>query len=96
MDTDPTGIYCQAGRRPDVLHEPMPSGLQGAPRWMSSGPAEDGAARDRAGDDAAHDDSPRKSRSVRGRDADATGNRLKRPQFRTWARGREAHRHESR
>jgi hypothetical protein len=33
LRSDPNGIYCQkSGRRP---HEPMPSGLAGAPRWLS-------------------------------------------------------------
>ncbi|WP_197519341.1 hypothetical protein [Mycobacterium sp. E2327] len=38
MKSDPNGIYCpvSAGlRRPRMLHEPMPSELAGAPRWLS-------------------------------------------------------------
>lgn len=38
MKSDPDGIYCpvSAGlRRPRMLHEPMPSDLAGAPRWLS-------------------------------------------------------------
>src|SRR5262249_11847418 len=39
LKSDPKGVYCQesAGeRRPQMLHEPMPAGLPGAPRWLFS------------------------------------------------------------
>lgn len=43
VETDPSGMYCQQltpGRRPDMAHQPMPSGLEGAPQWMSSDTAQ--------------------------------------------------------
>src|SRR6202023_3797338 len=39
LKSDADGLYCHesaGGRRPRMLHEPMPSGLGGAPKWVSS------------------------------------------------------------
>jgi hypothetical protein len=36
LKSDPKGFYCRAGGRPtQMVHEPMPAELPGAPRWLS-------------------------------------------------------------
>lgn len=39
LKSDPKGIYCQTLEDqggPEMWHEPMPAGLEGAPRWVIS------------------------------------------------------------
>ncbi len=56
LDENPAGIYCQtlANRRPEMLHEPMPSGLEGAPQWTSPDTARTRAAADDSTDSPQH------------------------------------------
>ena len=102
LDMDPTGIYCQKlpNAQAEMLHEPMPSGLEGAPQLMSPDTDKVCAAANSA-TDPAHDDSQCISTSALGQDAaDATDGLAAGQPRRGAASGRaaprHAHRHEGR
>jgi hypothetical protein len=67
LKSDADRIYCHeaaGGRRPTMLHEPMPSGLGGAPRWVSSDTSGAGGTADVDTDAGPHDAPPQQGQDA--------------------------------